>query len=511
MTATPGRSTLMTILTACDNLGEGMVIVDEDKSVRYMNQTARRLTGDPVRRRGRSSTCRTVLRCGSLEEPNRFCGDCRVEAALRKSEATPPFEAAIGPPGHRVWVETTCTPLPDTQPGVVLMLRPQQPETREPARPGATLSAQSHTVLQKLIGMCRSLMKADYAALGRLDVYRLEMVWLVQDGSQSAVTAGSRTPLGRGIRGRVVSTGQPVLINRFPDEAPDLPENHPTMQAEHLQAALAVPVVIKGEPNGVLMVAKREPAAYGPEEMQVLRSLAALAAEILIHMDWVIGAETAAVQAERECLAEELHDGLAQLLAAVNQRLRLACWVLNHRQDVSGLAADLHDILALSEQAHTELRLALGELRAPVQEGDFFTALHGTLATFSQRSTMRVELIEVPEKRPPIPPLIALQVLRIIQEALTNARKHSGGSHIWVRWTYDGQQHTFAIKDDGHGFNSEQATQGIGLTIMSDRARRIGGQMKVYSAPESGCTVILTVPDGIEGVWAGETDPGAAG
>jgi signal transduction histidine kinase len=501
----------MTILTACDNLGDGMVIIDEDRTIRYMNQTARRLTGAPVAGPGQKSLCRTILRCGSLEEPNRLCAECRVSLALRSGRPTTPYEAAIGQPGQRVWVESTCTPLPEPQPATVVVLRQRTAEVADAGKPEAALSAQSHAVLQSLTRVARDLLKADYAALGRLDIYRLEMRWLAQDGSQSPATAVSSTPLGRGIRGRVVSTGQPVCINRFPEEAPDLPEHHPTMQSEHLQAALAVPVMLNGEPNGVLMVAKREPAAYGPEETQLLRSLSGLAAEVIRHTDWVVGAQAAAVRAEREWLAAELHDGLAQLMAAVSQRLRLVCWVLSHRQDLSHLPADLHDILELSEQAHKELRLALGELRAPLEKGDFFDALHSTLSTFSQRSSLRVELVEVPEKRPAIPPLISLQVLRIIQEALANARKHSGGSHIWVRWTYADQQHTFSIKDDGHGFDLEHTGQGFGRTIMSDRARRIGGQLKVYSAPESGCAVILTVPDGIEGVWAGETDPSAAG
>ncbi|HYF94837.1 MAG TPA: GAF domain-containing protein [Symbiobacteriaceae bacterium] len=499
MLSDSGRSLPKSVLMACNSLGDGMVIVDEDRVIRYMNPAACHLLGTVATISYHSSRCHTVFRCGPPEAPNRFCGHCHVGRALLKGTGTVRFTAAMGVGDKRSWVDATCTWVPGRKKEAVLILRPHGPTAEQPEmeqEPGdAWLSPHSTTVLQGLVRSARELLAADYAALGRLDPFRLEVVWLVQDGHRSAATSGTRVPLGEGIRGRVVSTGEQVCINNFPDKALDAPEKHKTMSAEGLKAALAVPVVINGEPTGVLMVAARHPAEYGPAQSQVLRNLAALAGEVLEHADWIQTAQAASIREEREWLAAELHDGLAQLLGAITQRLKLARWVLGRSTDAANVAADLQEVLELSEEAHKELRMALGELRNPAVVGDFRKALEAALKLFSERSGLVAELVEVPEQRPPIPPTVTLQVLRIVQEALNNARKHSGGSHVWIRWTFADDRHTFAIKDDGKGFVPTGLGHGFGMTIMSDRAHRIGGDLKIYGAPESGCTVILTVPN----------------
>lgn len=496
MPASSDPSRLRTVFAACNSLSDGVVVVDSRRVITYMNAAARRLLAAPAA--GRARSCRKTLRCGTTQEPNRCCERCRVSALLSEPGESARFTAAVGQPGRRVWVEATCSPIAGRERSVALVMR--QRASAEPADDAVDesqwgLSLQTKAVLQGLVRSARELLVADYTALGRLDISRLEVVWLVQDGSRCPSTGAVGVPLGQGIRGRVVSTGESVYIPDFPNHAPDLPENHPTMQSEGLRAALAVPVLIHDEPVGVLMVASRSPAEYSPEKTQVLRNLAGLAGEVLNHSDWVVGAQAASIRAERSWLAAELHDGLAQLLGAITQRLKLARWVLGRSTDALTLAADLQEVLELSERAHQELRLALGDLRTPATEGDFRQALETTLLTFSERSRLVVELIEVPVTRPAIPPAVSLQILRILQEALTNARKHSGGRRVWVRWTYADSRHTFTVQDDGQGFISQEVGHGFGMTIMADRARRIGGDLRVYGAPESGCTVVFTVPD----------------
>ncbi|HWI61991.1 MAG TPA: GAF domain-containing protein [Symbiobacteriaceae bacterium] len=499
MLSDTGRSLSKSVLTACNSLGDGMVIVDEDRVIRFMNPAAQRLLRTVPTISHQAARCHTVFRCGTPESPNRFCGHCQVGQALLKGTGTVRFTAAMGQPESRLWVDATCNWMPGRRKSAVLLLRPRAASHEQPAQhasePESWVSPHSTAVLQGLVRSARELLVADYAALGRLDVYRLEVVWLVQDGHRSPETSATRVPVGQGIRGRVVSTGQPVCITNFPDTSPDPPDQHPTMRSEGLRAALAVPVMINGESNGVLMVASRHPADYGPEQTQVLRNLAGLAGEVLEHADWIMTAQAKSIREEREWLAAELHDGLAQLLGAITQRLKLARWVLGRSTEPANVAADLQEVLELSEQAHQELRMALGELRTPAAVGDFRKALEAALKLFSDRTGMNAELIEIPEQRPPIPPVVTLQVLRIVQEALQNARKHSGGSHVWIRWTFADNVHTFAIRDDGRGFVSTEIGHGFGMTIMADRARRIGGELKIYGAPESGCTVVLTVPN----------------
>jgi signal transduction histidine kinase len=516
MSSRPDPSLPESILTACGHMVDGIIVIDQERAIRYMNGAARQMLGAPEAPEDRVVLCKSALRCGTLGDLNRYCDYCEVQTALRTGQGSSRYVTAVGAPGSRVPVDVACTAVPGPEPLAVLVVRPRigpgdQAELSDYEQTTAAMSPHTKAVLQGLVRSARELLVADYAALGRLDEYRLEVAWLVQEGSRSAATATATTPVGRGIRGRVISTGQPISISDFPVNAPDPPHEHPTMQSEGLRAALAVPILIHGQVNGVLMVACRHPAEYGPGETQVLRNLAALAGEVLDHADWVVSAQAASIRTEREWLAAELHDGLAQLLGAITQRLKVARWVLGRSTEPATLAADLQEVLELSEQAHQELRLALGELRTPAAQGDFRVALESTLNAFSERSGLIAELVEVPEHRPPLPAPVTLQVLRIIQEALNNARKHSGGTHVWVRWTFDGAVHTFSIKDDGCGLAPGEVGHGFGLTIMSDRARRAGGELHLYGAPDSGCTVLLTIPDQSGGGWANDSHPGPAG
>lgn len=505
MLSAPGEAQLPFLQAACDQMVDAMLIVDDRGRVLYRNQAARKLLG-PGQEALEAHDCRNLLRCGTFGEPNRLCGSCALQEALERQVSTTRFLTAVGHPESRRVVEASCSPLPGESPAAaVLVLRQREGSEKPKEAAGPPLSADSRAVLKGLVRSARELLVADYAALGRLDVQRLEVEWLVQEGSVSGATVATRVPLGRGIRGRVISTGKPVCISNFPETCLDPPDQHPTMQAEQLRAALAVPIMVEDEPAGVLMVACRRPAEYGPDQTQVLRNLAGLAGEVLSHSDWVVSAQAESIRAEREWLAAELHDGLAQLLGAITQRLKLTRWVLGRSTEASSVAADLQEVVELSEQAHQELRLALGELRSTTADGDFREALDAALHMFGERTGLVVELVTSPGFRPQFSPTVSLQILRIVQEAMNNARKHSGGTRVWVRWTYAQGLHTFSIQDDGKGFISREVGRGFGLTIMADRARRIGGTLQVYGAPDCGCTVVLTVPDHDGGGTAGDT------
>ncbi len=503
------------LFTACDHFSDGVVIIDEHRLVRYMNLAASGLVGAVQVEGRRSQPCRTIMRCGPVQQPNSECGHCRVSTTLRGRVAMPFFDTAVGPPGARVPVHASCSPVPGEHPAAVLLLRPAiglpvaPPDA--PEQPDL-LPAPGQAVLQSLVHAARELLGADYAALGRVDVDASEVAWVVQEGNCSADTARARVPLGQGIRGRVVSSGQSVFISSFPQGAPDPPELHPTMQTEQLKAALAVPVYIHGESAGVLMVARREQGGYLPHHEHSLRVMARLAGEAMANGDWFLDVQAAAVRAEREWLAAELHDGLAQVLGAMVQKLKLVRWAIRRSDSVGQSAPGLEEVLSLSEQAHQELRLALTELRMPATQQDFLGALESTLADFRRRFGLRASLAEVPDLRPPFSAPVALQVLRVIQEALTNARKHSGGTGVSVRWSFAANRHTFTITDDGHGFTPEQAGQGFGLNIMAERASRIGGSLTVVSRPRGGCSVMLTVPHRTpEGSRKGEASTSALG
>ena len=117
---------------------------------------------------------------------------------------------------------------------------------------------------------------------------------------------------------------------------------------------------------------------------------------------------------------------------------------------------------------------------------------------FSQLSNIKTEL-EISDGRPPaLPTTIELQVIRIIQESLTNVRKHARANHAWVRFVTRGEQAEIVIEDDGQGFDSTRIRRGdwpqFGLQTMRERAESVKGTLDIRSTPGKGTKVTLRVP-----------------
>jgi len=125
-------------------------------------------------------------------------------------------------------------------------------------------------------------------------------------------------------------------------------------------------------------------------------------------------------------------------------------------------------------------------------------ALKEYIFRFSQLSNIKSEL-EISDGRPPsLPTTTEVQVIRIIQESLTNVRKHARASHAWVRISTDSEQVEIVIEDDGHGFNVSRIRRGdwpqFGLQAMRERAESVRGTLDIRSAPGKGTKVTLRVP-----------------
>lgn len=197
---------------------------------------------------------------------------------------------------------------------------------------------------------------------------------------------------------------------------------------------------------------------------------------------------------ERRWLAAELHDGVAQVMGSLQQRLRLLDLTLLRNPDPDRLAGEVKQLLGVAAEGYKELRILLGELRID-DLSDFRTALTESASNLQEQSGMLVEL-RLPSRALSLPDPVAWQVLRIVQEALSNARRHSACSRIHLSWEVAGLTHRFTVSDDGIGFSANERGGGHGLCIMQERARHIGAHLEVTTAPGKGCAVTLTWPTG---------------
>ena len=199
---------------------------------------------------------------------------------------------------------------------------------------------------------------------------------------------------------------------------------------------------------------------------------------------------------ERAAISHELHDSLAQTLASL--RLQADMLADSLAGNASGrIPAELARIRATLESANIELRELIAGFRAPVDGRDLRTALEEMTGRYTAQSAMTVHL-QIDGELPELPAGPQLQVVRIVGEALANACAHSGGNLARVLVRSDAASVRVLVEDDGQGFSvtARDAAPGehIGLSVMCERARWLGGTLDIESEPGEGTRVSLAFP-----------------
>jgi two-component system, NarL family, nitrate/nitrite sensor histidine kinase NarX len=197
---------------------------------------------------------------------------------------------------------------------------------------------------------------------------------------------------------------------------------------------------------------------------------------------------------ERNALAHELHDSLAQTLASLRFQVKMLADSLAGSHIPDAARSDLERLRNGLDEAHTELRELLTSFRAPVDRRGLAPALERLTEHF--RNVTGAHVLFQNNCRPfDLPATTELQVLRIAQEALANARKHANAHTVRVLLTRSGSDYVLLVEDDGAGFSAPRAEgspgEHIGLSIMQERARRVGAELRIESEPGEGTRVEL--------------------
>jgi len=206
-----------------------------------------------------------------------------------------------------------------------------------------------------------------------------------------------------------------------------------------------------------------------------------------------------AVLAERERIAREMHDSLAQVLGVTHLRLR----ALDSRQEVRAsreIAAELAELADICEEAYQDVREAILGLRESSRtERGLLDNLRAYLDKYSHQCEIETSLDSDLDHGLALSPRCEVQVIRVIQEALTNVRKHSGANSAIVRITESDSTTTFVVEDDGHGFDMGGSSfgerDGFGVFTMRERMGLLNGSLTIDSEPGRGTRVIASVPE----------------
>jgi two-component system, NarL family, nitrate/nitrite sensor histidine kinase NarX len=257
---------------------------------------------------------------------------------------------------------------------------------------------------------------------------------------------------------------------------------------------VSVPIRLQNRILGEVDLLYLREAALAPDERALYDALAGHLANAVENLRNEALLREAAVSKERTMLASELHDSIAQSLAFLKIQIRLLRQSLEtHDPSLTQQAID--ELEAGVRESTNDVRALLLHFRTRTDGDDIDQALRTTLKKFEHQSGLSTELQILGHGVPP-PPDTQLQILHVVQEALTNVRKHAGASQVSVI-VERGPRWRFIVRDNGRGFTplaSSETDTHVGLEIMRERARRIGAEVHVQSVPGRGTEVCLELP-----------------
>jgi signal transduction histidine kinase len=347
-------------------------------------------------------------------------------------------------------------------------------------------------VLQVIVDRVRDLVRARYAALGIVDDGgRIErFITSGISGEQRALIGP--LPVGRGLLGLIIRENRSYRIAEISDhpDSSGFPANHPPMHS-----FLGVPVSVKGYPVGNLYLTDKDGSREFSEQDQRLVETFALHAGIAIENARLHEqVQRLAVVEERERIGKDLHDGIIQSIYAVGLAL----------EDVPELMdEDREEATARIDRAIDALNVTIRDIRNFIfglrpellESADLVAGLSTLVDEFRVNTMIDVEL-SVGAGAADLPLDARAQVLHIAREALSNAARHSGATHVDVSIDSDGDEHLLTVDDNGRGFDSGRVgeTGHFGLSNIAARAASVGGELALESAPGSGTRIIVRIP-----------------
>ncbi len=352
-------------------------------------------------------------------------------------------------------------------------------------------SLEIDNVLNFTTALATNALGAEASALLLVDQKAGELIFAIVDGAIAASLQGQRRALADDIITRVIRTGQPLIVNDVEHQAVFGPLRE-VFSPLVVRNVLCAPLQARGEILGVLQVLNREGSSgFSAEDLEWLMALAGQASVAIENArlySTLREERDRIVQAEEEVrhhLARNLHDSAAQLLGSLVMNIEVARKIAQTQP--SALDREFDMLRELAQQASHEMRQALLELRPVlVETRGLLGALQGYVNQQRRRGfaiEMRVsgELPEIANKQG------EAALYLIVQEALTNVRKHANAQHTWLRIGIQPMTMVIEVEDDGAGLvapdtDSRKAERGgMGLLSMRERVQWLEGAISIIS------------------------------
>ncbi len=256
---------------------------------------------------------------------------------------------------------------------------------------------------------------------------------------------------------------------------------------------LRVPTLVGGQVKGFISIRHGVRPAYRPEEIELAQALAHQAMLAIQLTEFAEQRRQAAVLDERNRMARDIHDTLAQGFTGVIVQLEAAEDALLSSEHEE---ADKHLRRAadLARQSLNEARRSVRALRPQaLEDTTFWDALKANIKNTTAGTSLHTEF-QLRGKLRELPRTVQENLLRIGQEALTNTLKHAHASHFETRLTFNTNDVRLELHDNGDGFRPNDQNDGFGLAGMRERVEQIGGILNVTSSRGGGTSVVVVSP-----------------
>jgi len=318
-------------------------------------------------------------------------------------------------------------------------------------------------------------------------------------GKPPGVIGEERMPIGKGIAGYALEQGKVINVPEV-----DADPRFITLEGTHeFKSLLVAPLVADAKRIGTISISSRQTGAFTPDDERLMMTLASHAAAAVKNAQLFARSEELAVTKERNRIAGEIHDGLAQNLASLLMKVDFGLGLID--SDPQETKAILATVKAVLQENIQGIRRSIFALR-PLDLGEvgLLPALRKYAQQFEGQNELPVHLsVAGEEVQSQVPPNHEYALFGIIQEALNNVRKHAMANNVWILLDLSAPDVvSLTVRDDGVGFDRKAVERmasltchdGYGLTSMKERAKRLGGKLTVEAKPGLGTKITAILP-----------------
>jgi signal transduction histidine kinase len=280
---------------------------------------------------------------------------------------------------------------------------------------------------------------------------------------------------------------------RFPDDQPLLKEKWIFNGAE-IASGIVAPLYMNELPVGGMWVGSHRFRPYHLVDLMGVKSLSEQATIALEHGMMKAKLQSMAVLEERSRIAREMHDSVVQILGYLGLEM-LALEKLIQQGNQPTALEEIGRARENIKNAQADVRESILSLRTTLGGEEGITgAMQKYLYEYGLQTGIKTSWTDSTQETPRLTPLAEVQLVRIVQEALTNTRKHAHARNVWLSLTGQPGSLSVTVRDDGCGFEFVAEGVHFGLQTMRERAESVGGEFSIHSEPGGGTTVELQFP-----------------